>query len=234
MKKLGLLITIALLAVAVLYFLKNPGVLEDIWLWLIGLIGVGKAFISRLLKVGDEPVNAKKDNDGKIVQNTSEDSFDGLTITVLRYADDQETTIGLLYLNQQYYCYTLEDTFHEQKIADQTRIPAGTYQVDFNKNETNLTLKYRQRFPEWFKYHLEVKNVPNYSGIYLHNGGTHKDTSGCILVSDSLNVSTQRTYLSNSRETFKRLYLYLKSTIEKGIPVRMVIRDEKWFAQSNA
>ncbi|UII25985.1 DUF5675 family protein [Fulvivirga maritima] len=239
MKKLGLLITIALVTLAIIYFIKNPDVFEDIWLWIIGLIGVVKELTSKLLNIGKERVNGKKSVsnkplDYKVIKGIVEDDFQGLTITLLRYSDDKETTVGLLYLNGQYYCYTLEDTFRSKKIANQTRIPAGTYQVAFRRLETNLTKKYRDRFPDWFDYHLEVQNVPQFTGIYIHNGGTHKDTSGCILVSDSLSVSSKSTYLSNSRETFKRLYLYLKSNIEQGIQVRLVIKDENWFAHLTA
>ncbi len=240
MKRLGILIVVAIVTFAVIFFIKRPEVLEQIWLWVIGFAGAVAEGFRRILKIG-----SKEDKDPKATPSSAQptanpeineiikDRFDGVTMTVLRYSDDGTTTIGLLYVNGHYYCYTLEDTHQEEKIKGQTRIPAGKYNVDFLRVETELTLKYRTNFP-WFDYHLEIQNVPDFTGIYIHSGGTHKHTKGCLLVSDSLNMSGTSTFLTNSKNTFERLYTYLKGELGKGRKVRLVIRDEKWFAKLNA
>lgn len=69
------------------------------------------------------------------------------TLTVLRYIDDGQTTLGLLFLRKKFFAYTLEDTHREEKMAGETRIPAGNYKIDFNKNLTDLTKKYRETRP---------------------------------------------------------------------------------------
>lgn len=161
-----------------------------------------------------------------------EDGFEGVSLRMIRISDDGLTTIGKLYessnvasinVENSFLCFTLEDTFREDKVPGQTRIPAGTYRVDFNYSETNLTTRYRQKYPTWFTYHLHVKDVPNFSHIYIHNGGNHKDTKGCVLVSRKLNLEDKNTYLTNSRETFKGLYKKLSGYLNAGCEIRLTI-----------
>lgn len=248
MKRFYTLFIVALIAFTVIFFMQRPDIFNDIWLWLIGLSGAIVALFKRLLsffKGQDEANSQQVENNVPIpisvkpqkqieLQELANDDFKGITLTVLRYADDKTTTVGLLYLNGFFYCYTLEDTYREVKIASQTRIPAGKYNLDFNRHNTDLTMKYRERYPNWFQFHLEIQHVPNYTGVYIHNGGNHTHTAGCLLVSDSLSVDGTTKTLTNSRETFRRLYTYLKTEIEKGTPVRVILRDEAWFAKLNA
>lgn len=247
MKRFYTLFVIAVIVFAIIFFVKRPDILNEVWLWIIGLAGsiveVFRRIFSFLKKEEDgagqqsaiTPVlpltNSSKPPE---LQELATDNFNGVSITVLRYSDDGTTTIGLLYLNGFFYCYTLEDTHREIKIAGQTRIPAGKYPIDFIRHETDLTLKYRRLFPEWFQFHLEIKNVPNYIGVYIHSGGDHTHTAGCLLVSDSLSVKNEAKFLTNSKNTFRRLYTYLQTEIEKGTPIRLVVRDEAWFAKLNA
>ena len=248
--RIAILLFIGLVVFALVFFTQRPDVLSDIWLWLVGLAGLIIQGLKNLFDfmrkdpalVPETPAaTAARQNMAAASQATTthgvttipetvhEDKFDGATITVLRFSDDGATTVGLLYLNGHFYCYTLEDTYHAQKIADNTRIPAGTFSVDFNRADTPLTLKYRNHFPDWFTYHLEIMNVPGFQGVYIHSGGDHNDTSGCLLVSNRLTIDANNTFFTNSQTTFKQLYQYLKETLDKGTRVRLIIRDESWF-----
>ncbi len=248
MNRISKLILIAVIVFAVIFFVQRPDVLDEIWLWLIGLSGAIIQLFRRLLgffKDDDSNtenqapsptwINSISSRTKQVeLQELAADDFKGVTLTVLRYSDDGSTTIGLLYLNGFFYCYTLEDTKRDEKIAGITRIPAGRYELDFIRYETELTKKYRKIFPDWFNYHLEIKNVPGFQGIYMHSGGDHEDTNGCLLVSDNLNISGDNKFLTNSKNTFKRLYTYLSGEIESGTKVRIIIRDEAWIAKLNA
>lgn len=248
MNRFLLLVVVALVTFAVIFVIQRPDILNEIWLWLIGLAGAIIEFFRRIFSflkkedqqstdIADNPtltstlINSSKQSE---LQDLATDNFKGITMNVLRYSDDGTTTIGLLYLNGFFYCYTLEDTHQEVKIAGETRIPAGKYSVDFIRHETDLTKKYRKLFPDWFNYHLEIEQVPGFSGVYIHSGGDHTHTKGCLLVSDSLTIQSENKFLTNSRNTFRRLYTYLREEIEKGTNVRLVIRDEAWFAKLNA
>ena len=252
--KFAILIFIGLAVFALIFFTQRPDVLSNVWLWLVGLSGLiiqGVkslfGFISKGSELEPHALTAQPATSGQpttaqrvvaaapaqvsVPATIPQTVFDGITLTVLRYSDDGQTTIGLLYLNGRYYCYTLEDTFQPTKIPGRTRIPAGEYMVDFNRTDTPKTLKYRKEFPDWFTYHLEIKNVPGFQDIYIHNGGTNVDTAGCLLVSDGLTMSAASTFLTNSKNTFQSLYIHLKDLLTKGIKIRLIIRDESWFAQ---
>jgi hypothetical protein len=245
MNRLLLLVLVAGATFLIVLFAVKPELIENIWLWLVGLSGlIVKAFQSLLDFFQEKFSSSKEDSEKKESERTGQEKktvnqaaekkpFDGVSISLLRYSDDGDTTLGLLSINDQFYCYTLEDAFHEEKITGETRIPAGSYPVEFRKEETELTLKYRERYPEWFTYHLQLQNVPEFNAIYIHNGGDHTNTEGCILVSDSLNVNNEKTFLSNSRETFRRFYSYLSEILENNVPIKMTIYDENWIKNLN-
>lgn len=237
MKRLGTLLVVALIAFAIIFFLKRPEVLQEIWLWLVGLAGGVGAVIKKILNLDENKGAQAKDEsisfNNPELEALSKDDFEGVTVTVLRYVDDGSTTLGLLYINGEYYCYSLEDSFNAVKIAGETRIPAGEYSIDFKQALTPLTQTYRDRF-DWFSYHLEIQSVPHFENVYIHSGGDHQDTKGCLLISDSLNASEASTFFTNSKNTFKDLYKFLESQLQDNVKVRLIIRDEDWVSKLTA
>jgi hypothetical protein len=161
-------------------------------------------------------------------------NFQGLTLTLLRYSDDGQTTLGLLYIDGKYFCITLEDTFREQIVRKETRIPSGSYEIRFRIEESPKQLEYRKRYPGWFKYHLELQDVPDFNYIYIHVGGNFMHTEGCILVSENFAVTDTKTFLTNSAKTFEKLYTTVSNALNQGKKVRIVIKDEKWFENIHA
>jgi hypothetical protein len=257
MRNFFILLIIAVVAITILLFLFNPEILADIWLWIIGLIGPivalvrnGVKSIANLLqksedrKKASEPPAAptKSQYEQKIRQMEQEierlrtlvseqnqkDAFDGTTLTVLRYFDDGETTLGLLYFQDQFFCYTLEDTFHEIKVKGETRIPAGAYNLDYRRELTDLTKKYRKT-RDWFDYHLHIQNIENFQYVYIHCGNDHTHTEGCLLIADSIHSSDQERKIYNSRRAYERLYKSIKKLKADGRQVRIKIFDENWF-----
>jgi len=117
----------------------------------------------------------------------------------------------------------LEDEYRDEKVMKETRIPAGTYQVDIQQTDTPLTLKYQAKYP-WFKKHLEIKKVPGFTGVYLHIGNFDADSAGCILVGDNAdNNIIGPGSISNSTASFKRFY----ESVYPHLPVTLVVKDEK-------
>jgi hypothetical protein len=148
-----------------------------------------------------------------------------------RFSDNRDSTLGILLkvldTNQGprpvFQAYTLEDEYRDEKVMKETRIPSGTYQVDIQQADTPLTLKYRAKYP-WFKKHLEVKNVPGFTGVYLHIGNFDADSAGCILVGDNAdNNIIGPGSISNSTASFKRLY----ESVYPHLPVTLIVKDEK-------
>lgn len=243
MKRFLLLFIIAIATFLLFALFKNPDILDDIWLWLIGFAGLiikgGKSIFDYLKSLFDKNDQENSQQTSTPITNTNTISSpvtpvqldpSTIQITLLRYQDDGQTTLGLLYINNKFYCYTLEDTFRKVKIPGETRISSGTYKVDFRKEVTELTKKYQERY-EWFSYHFQLYDVPGFQSIYIHNGGDHTHTEGCILVSDSMNVSKEATQLSNSRNTFKQLYVFLEKHLLAGKELTITIKDEGWVGE---
>ena len=154
-----------------------------------------------------------------------------MTYILQRYSDNRDSTLGVLLKvldtvqgqRPVLQAYTLEDEYREVKVNGETRIPAGTYQVDIQKADTPLTLKYRAKYA-WFKNHLEIKNVPNFKGVYLHLGNFDADSAGCILIGDNAdNNSIGPGSISNSTASFKRFY----ESVYPHLPITFIIKDEK-------
>ena len=99
-----------------------------------------------------------------------------MKLTLQRQQFGKKATIGILSVDDQYQCLTLEDVVRDfgtdgsGKVQNATAIPAGTYKV---------IIDFSQRFQ---KDMLHVLNVPFFTGIRIHSGNTDVDTDGCILV----------------------------------------------------
>ena len=150
-----------------------------------------------------------------------------MVLKVQRYSDNGNSTQGLFFINHQFASYTLEDEHREVKVPGETRIPAGVYEIGFMEADTPLTLRYRRRF-DWFHYHLHIKDVPNFTGIYIHIGNDEKDTAGCVTVQDNANNNqVEPGFNGRSTPAFKRIYLTVSRALKRGERVFIEICDEK-------
>jgi hypothetical protein len=141
------------------------------------------------------------------------------------YYDDTHTMGYILFDGK--INYILEDTKRSNKIAGETRINAGLYEIKQKKILTPLTKSYRKRY-NWFEWHLELQNVKNFNNIYDHIGNFAKDTRGCRL--HGLYPSNPRiesvNMVKNSTAAFKDYYKYVNELLESGIRVFTKIIDE--------
>lgn len=121
-----------------------------------------------------------------------------MKIKVDRIYKGESYTIGKMYLNGEYFCDTLEDAIRPVKIPNETAIPAGTYKV-----EVTYSPRFKRNLPL-------LIDVPNYTGIRIHNGSNKDHTSGCILVG----FNTAKGKLTDSRKISDQLTNLLKSLSE--------------------
>ena len=139
-------------------------------------------------------------------------------------------TIGRLYIDGIYYCNTLEDydrglrqsdplrDIQRRKIAGETAIPKGTYEVQMN------TTSPKYAGVAWY-YNFcrgkmpRLKDVPGFDGILIHPGTTALDTKGCILVGKNTKVGK----LTDSRACFQEVYKLMKSASDKGEKITIEI-----------
>lgn len=120
-------------------------------------------------------------------------------------------TIGSLYIDNKYFCDTLEDVdrgldykmtlseIKSKKIQDQTAIPTGVFKVSLHE----ISLRFKNR-PWAIKYDGKIPrliDVPGFDGVLIHPGNTSNDTSGCILVGQN----KIKGKVVNSVSTFDKL-----------------------------
>ena len=134
-----------------------------------------------------------------------------MKLTLKRIALRPTYTIGKLYIDDNYFCDTLEDTVRdlnkngkfdnrEKKVYAKTAIPYGTYEIKWTYS------------PRFKKYTPQLINVPSFDGIRVHAGSTPADTAGCILLGENKKVGM----VLNSRATINKFYPIIKEDCSKG------------------
>ncbi|MGI4991004.1 DUF5675 family protein (plasmid) [Halobacteriovorax sp. GFR7] len=124
------------------------------------------------------------------------------------------------------YCATLEDLPRDKKVMHTTCIPEGTYEIKKRKVVSHMTERYRSIYGKMFDFHLELKDVPNYTYVYIHHGNKATDTSGCILVGTKVIRSKGNGFILSSRSTFRHLYPMISKALKDGEKVTIEIVNE--------
>lgn len=149
-----------------------------------------------------------------------------VNLKLKREPSKEESTRGELFIFNEPYCDTLEDEKRSKKVKGETRIPAGKYEIKLRKVLSGLTKKYRSHY-DWFTWHLELQDVPDFKHVYIHIGNYDEDTDGCILVGNGFTDMQKESHIWNSTETFRELYEILRNRLEKGEQVFITIYDHK-------
>ena len=121
-------------------------------------------------------------------------------------------TIGRLFIDGVYFCYTLEDKVREiegiqpvmWKVLGSTAIPKGSYRL------------VRDMSTRFGREMFHVLYVPGFSGIRIHSGNTDKDTEGCILVGLTWSGNN---FIGSSRLALQRLEDLLKDQKDMTLDV---------------
>ena len=131
-----------------------------------------------------------------------------MEILVKRSVFTNLSTVGEMWIDGQFQCYTLEDCTREVlgkpvadwKIQNSTAIPIGTYTVTID-----LSTRFGRLMPH-------ILNVPGFSGVRIHSGNTDKDTEGCILVGQEKTTD----FIGHSRAAFDEFYPKLQAALPNG------------------
>ena len=125
-----------------------------------------------------------------------------MKIKVQRLYDTSKATIGALFIDDKFECFTLEDEKREVKVKGETRIPAGTYKLGI-RDVGGFHMRYSSKFGRDHKGMIQVLDVPNFEYILIHIGNTEDDTAGCLLVGETADVSG---IIGRSTPAYKKLY----------------------------
>lgn len=106
------------------------------------------------------------------------------------------TTLGHLFLQNDRFCYTLEDQVRAPgiKIPGKTAILEGLYRI---------VVTYSPRF----KRNLPlIMNVPMYAGIRIHRGATAANSEGCVIAGYDL-IRNDRVSSDTAADNLTRILL---------------------------
>lgn len=150
-----------------------------------------------------------------------------MELDLFRLNDDGDSTIGFLKKDSSFECYTLEDQHQNSKVKSETRIPSGRYEIKHRKVLSGLTKHYRKKY-DWFEWHLELQNVPDFKYVYIHIGNDDDDTDACILVGNSQISNTKKHagFIGNSTAAYRDLYTDVTIALSSGERVFITIHDE--------
>ena len=105
-----------------------------------------------------------------------------MKLKVVREVKTEVSTIGRLFINEKFFCYTLEDKdrglkqtdtllyIQAKKIFGVTAIPFGNYELI-----VNLSPKFKRMLPR-------ILNIKGFDGVLMHRGNSADHSLGCILV----------------------------------------------------
>jgi hypothetical protein len=133
-----------------------------------------------------------------------------------RFTEIKDATIGILTIDGEFQCFTLEDVERRKKIAKVTAIPCGDYPVKLTPSN-----KFSAKYKSYGLSELVplLTGVPNYEGIRIHMGKNARWSEGCILVGRW--DTKHGAEISDSYEVYKALHERLsQATGEIRISVR--------------
>ena len=153
-----------------------------------------------------------------------------MKLEVLRFSSELDSTSGMLFDvtdgRRRFLCYTLEDEHREDKVAGETRIPAGEYRLTL-RTEGGFHKRYAHRFQTIHKGMLWVRDVPGFEYILIHCGNTDENTMGCLLLGDSQenNQVKRNGWIGHSTRAYFRVYPYVAAALDRDEEVTILYTD---------
>ena len=130
-----------------------------------------------------------------------------MTLRVIREPSREGATLGVLFFDDVFFCFTLEDPIREQpgqpvaawKVPGQTAIPAGHYRVTLTPS------------PRFGRVLPRLHAVPGFEGVLVHAGNKSADTEGCLLVG----LDRGQAFVGRSQLALQRVMARLIDTIDE-------------------
>lgn len=135
-----------------------------------------------------------------------------MEIEVIRKRFNDNCTLGELFIDGLFFCYTLEDVdrdlmqsdtpeyIKKTKVSGQTAIPYGRYEIG-----VTFSNRFQRPLPL-------IMSVPGFSGVRIHSGNKSSDTEGCLLVGEVM----KENEIQDSRRAFRRLFALIQEGLLKS------------------
>ena len=138
-------------------------------------------------------------------------------------------TIGVISVNGVRFSESVEDkdrglwqgmnemAIKMMKIAGETAIPTGTYEVVLSVSpkfkSKSWAAKYNGLVPE-------IKNVPGFSGVRIHPGSNANSTEGCIIPGDN---KVKGGVINSQKRYFELMDKYIVPAWERKERIQLII-----------
>lgn len=141
-----------------------------------------------------------------------------IRIECIRFREDSESVKShfRVYEDEKevFKCFCLEEKNESLESGKDTRIPADTYKLSFNRGS-----RFNERFQKWTNrknvFALVIHNDKvNYKRfITIHSGNSNKDTLGCPL----LGYTDTKNWVGDSRIATTDFYNLIYDYLENGV-----------------
>lgn len=136
-----------------------------------------------------------------------------MTLTLTRTSRLEDATEGVLYVDGERFCDTLEPTERlllsaSDKVSGKTAIPKGTYRIMWTHSNS-----LGRKAPK-------LADVAYFDGIFIHAGNSAADTKGCLLVG----VKDRDGHLCGSRIMQNKLYGLIAKCVTQGEICKIIIQ----------
>ena len=152
-----------------------------------------------------------------------------MRVTLQRFSGGDDSTLGMIFVDCQFQCYTIEDEFRTVKVWGETRIPFGEYEIKF-RTEGGFNDKYSKKdwgIADFHKGMLQITEVPGFDYILIHIGNDDDDTAGCLCVGNTANNNRHKAgFIGDSTSAYKDLYPILRDALLAGEQVFISVQDE--------
>jgi hypothetical protein len=144
-----------------------------------------------------------------------------MNIDVFRYNSDIDHSNSIILVDREYECDGLEDEYRRNKVMHETRIPDGTYKIEF-RTEGGFHQRYTNKFGSWHKGMLWIKDVPGFEYILIHIGNSDDDTSGCLVVGYA--GRNNHNWIAESTTAYKAFYPKVRNALQRGEQVSITFK----------
>ncbi len=131
-----------------------------------------------------------------------------MKLKLVRESFGDTFTEGRLYINDEFECYTIEDTDRKleeegEKVYGKTAIPKGNYRVNISMS------------PRFKKPLIEILNVPQFTGVRIHTGNSSANTEGCIIVGKDNKIADD-DWIGQSKLAYEPLHAKVQEALTAG------------------
>lgn len=128
------------------------------------------------------------------------------------YYQKDDATLGMLYIDEVPRYFTIERPYCYPRVRNESSIYPGRYEI-VPRTRSGKVDEYKARF-DWFRYHLQLKDVPDADHILIHIANGVDDVRGCIGIANGADLKKHR--IVDSTTAFKEFSLMMYEAFDRG------------------